>query len=126
VASRCPDVVALGFLACLVFAFGLLSGRLEGTVVSAPMVFVTAGLVAGATGILDFGAPTHATGGHSREAVFLVAELALVIVARLKSGMRQRFDDGGVTTTIGPTRFYPTVRAAVAACRAEDREREAR
>jgi NhaP-type Na+/H+ or K+/H+ antiporter len=74
------DVVTLGFLACLVFGFGLLSGRLEGTMVSAPMVFVTAGLVAGATGILDFGSAAHAAGGHSREAVFLVAELALVLL----------------------------------------------
>jgi NhaP-type Na+/H+ or K+/H+ antiporter len=73
-------VVALGLLACLVFGFGLLAGRLEGTVVTAPMVFVTAGLVAGGTGILDFGAAAHATGGLSREAVFLVAELALVLL----------------------------------------------
>jgi len=73
-------VVTLGVLACLVFGFGLLAGRLEGTVVSAPMVFVTAGLVAGATGILDFGAAVHRTDGHSREAVFLVAELALVLL----------------------------------------------
>jgi hypothetical protein len=35
--------------------------------------------------------------------------------------MRQRFDEGGVTAGIGPARFHPTVRAAVAACRAEDR-----
>jgi hypothetical protein len=62
-------VVALGFLACLVFGFGLLAGRLEGTVVTAPIVLVAAGLVAGGTGILDFGAAAHATGGHSREAV---------------------------------------------------------
>jgi sodium/hydrogen antiporter len=73
-------VVALGFLASLVFGFGLLAGRLEGTVVTAPMVFVTAGVVAGGTGILDFGAAAHATGGHSREAVFLVAEVALVLL----------------------------------------------
>jgi SulP family sulfate permease len=48
-----------------------------------------------------------------------------LVVARLKSEMRQRFDEGGVTEIIGPTRFYPTVRAAVAACGAEDRRREA-
>jgi MFS superfamily sulfate permease-like transporter len=48
-----------------------------------------------------------------------------IVVARLKSGMRQRFDEGGVTAAIGPTRFFPTVRAAVAACRAEDRGRGA-
>jgi sodium/hydrogen antiporter len=73
-------VIALGFLACLVFVFGLLSRRLEGTILTAPMVFVTAGLVAGWTGILDFGAAADPTGGHSREAVFLVAELALVLL----------------------------------------------
>jgi sulfate permease, SulP family len=47
-----------------------------------------------------------------------------LVVARLKSGMRQRFDEGGVTASIGPTRFHPTVRAAVAACREEDRRQE--
>jgi sodium/hydrogen antiporter len=73
-------VIALGSLACLVFGFGLLSRRLEGTILTAPMVFVTAGLVAGWTGILDFGAAADPTGGHSREAVFLVAELALVLL----------------------------------------------
>jgi hypothetical protein len=73
-------VVTLGLLACLVFGFGLIAGRLDGTVVTAPMVFVTAGLVAGGTGILDFGSAAQATGGHSREAIFLVAELALVLL----------------------------------------------
>jgi MFS superfamily sulfate permease-like transporter len=44
-----------------------------------------------------------------------------IVVARLKSGMRQRFDEDGVTASIGLARFHPTVRAAVAACRAADR-----
>ncbi len=73
-------MVALGLVACLVFGFGLLAGRLERTVVTAPMVFVTAGLVAGWAGVLDLGAATEGTGAHSREAVFLVAELALVLL----------------------------------------------
>jgi hypothetical protein len=47
-----------------------------------------------------------------------------LLVARLESGLRHRFDEGGVTAVIGPGHFHPTVRAAVAACRAEDRRPE--
>ena len=56
--------------------------------------------------------------------VFKIAGVTLM-VARLKSGLRHRFDEGGVTAVIGPARFHPTVRAAVAACGAEDRGPEA-
>jgi NhaP-type Na+/H+ or K+/H+ antiporter len=73
-------MVVLGLLACLIFGFGLLSRRLEGTVVSAAMVFVAAGLVAALTGLVDLGAATHSRPEASREAVFLVAELALVLL----------------------------------------------
>jgi NhaP-type Na+/H+ or K+/H+ antiporter len=76
-------VVGLGLIACVVFAFALVSRRLERTVVTAPMVFVAAGLAAGWSGALDLGAAAHAHGGAteaSREAVFVVAELALVLL----------------------------------------------
>jgi NhaP-type Na+/H+ or K+/H+ antiporter len=73
-------MVVLGVLACLLFGFALLSRRLEGTPVTAPMVFVAAGLVAQWTGIVDFGAATHGDEGLSHEALFLVAELALVLL----------------------------------------------
>ena len=73
-------MVVLGLLACLIFGFGLLSRRLDGTVVSAPMVFVGAGLVAMWTGLVDFGSATHVEPETSREVVFLVAELALVLL----------------------------------------------
>jgi sodium/hydrogen antiporter len=75
-------MVGLGIIGCLVFCFGLVSRRLEGTPLTAPLVFVTAGLLAGWTGILDFGAATHAEAGHevSREVVLVVAELALVLL----------------------------------------------
>jgi NhaP-type Na+/H+ or K+/H+ antiporter len=72
-------VVALGLLACVLFAFALVSRRIEGSIVTAPMLFVTGGLVAGWTGVLDFGAGAHA-GPVSREVVFVVAELALVLL----------------------------------------------
>jgi hypothetical protein len=36
-------MVVLGLLACLIFGFGLLSRRHQGTIVSAAMVFVAAG-----------------------------------------------------------------------------------
>src|SRR5688500_6204000 len=73
-------MLVLGLLACLLFGFALVSRRLEGTPVTAAMAFVAAGLVAQWTGIVDFGAATHGGGGHSREALFLVAELALVLL----------------------------------------------
>jgi NhaP-type Na+/H+ or K+/H+ antiporter len=73
-------MVALGLLASLIFAYGLVSRRLEGTLVSAAMVFVAAGLVAGWTGLLDFGSATHVDESVTREVIFLVAELALVLL----------------------------------------------
>jgi hypothetical protein len=39
-------MVGLGVIACLVFCFALVSGRLEGTPLTAPIVFVAAGLAA--------------------------------------------------------------------------------
>jgi NhaP-type Na+/H+ or K+/H+ antiporter len=74
-------MVALGLIACVVFAFALLSRRVEGTVVSGPMVFVAAGLLCGWTGLVDFGSAAHGGDhGAAREVVFLVAELALVLL----------------------------------------------
>ena len=72
-------MVFLGVLACLVFAFGLLSKRLEGTLISAAMVFVVAGILANWTGLVEFGDAAH-DAHAAREAVFLVAELALVLL----------------------------------------------
>ena len=73
-------MVVLGLLACLIFAFGLVSRRLEGTLVSAAMVFVAAGVLANWTGVVELGSATHLDPSVSREAVFLVAELALVLL----------------------------------------------
>jgi sodium/hydrogen antiporter len=85
-------MVALGLIACALFAFALLSRRVEGTVVTGPMVFVAVGLVAGWTGAVDFGSAAHGGGhGASREVVFFVAEIALVLLlftdaARIEPG----------------------------------------
>jgi sodium/hydrogen antiporter len=73
-------MVVLGLLACLIFGFGLVARRLEGMFVSAAMVFVAAGLVAGWTGLVGLGSATHVDASVSREAIFLVAELALVLL----------------------------------------------
>jgi sodium/hydrogen antiporter len=74
-------MVALGLIACALFAFALLSRRVEGTVVTGPMVFVAAGLVCGWTGVVDFGSAAHSGDQEAtREVVFLVAELALVLL----------------------------------------------
>jgi sodium/hydrogen antiporter len=50
-------VVDLAVLAAVVFAFGLFSRRLEGTILTAPIVFVVAGAVLGpaALGLVEFG-----------------------------------------------------------------------
>ncbi len=83
-----PSVLAIGIFALLVIAYGLISGRLEGTPITAPMVFVTAGLVTGAASAFDFGAavgdippggrePVLAMGG---EALLTTAEIALALV----------------------------------------------
>jgi NhaP-type Na+/H+ or K+/H+ antiporter len=76
-------VVGLGVIASALFGFALLSRRVEGTLLTAPMVFVTAGLLVGWAGVLDLGTATHPQGGSvgaAREAVLLVAELALVLL----------------------------------------------
>jgi NhaP-type Na+/H+ or K+/H+ antiporter len=67
-------VVDLTVLAVVVFAFGLLSRRLEGTVLTAPIVFVVAGFVLGPAGLglLEFELDDHT--------VLLVSEIALAIV----------------------------------------------
>jgi sodium/hydrogen antiporter len=61
-------------LAGVVFAFGLLSRRLEGTVLTAPIVFVAAGFVLGPAGLglVEFQLDSHT--------VLLVGEIALAIV----------------------------------------------
>jgi sulfate permease, SulP family len=39
-----------------------------------------------------------------------------LVVARLHARMREQFDRAGLIETVGPRRFYPTVRAAVDGC----------
>jgi sulfate permease, SulP family len=46
----------------------------------------------------------------------LGGEGTTLVFARAKSPLRQRFDEVGLTETIGEHRFHPTVRAAVEAC----------
>jgi hypothetical protein len=63
-------VVDLIVLAAVVFAFGLVSRRLEGTVLTAPIVFVVAGFVLGpwGLGMVEFDLDDHT--------VLLVGEIA--------------------------------------------------
>jgi NhaP-type Na+/H+ or K+/H+ antiporter len=67
-------LVDLVVLATVVFAFGLVSRRLEGTVLTAPLLFVAAGVVLGPAGLalVEFELDDHT--------VLLVAEIALAIV----------------------------------------------
>src|SRR5688500_223543 len=61
-------------LASVVFAFGLVSRRLEGTILTAPIVFVAAGMVLGPAGlgVVEFGLDDHT--------VLLLGEIALALV----------------------------------------------
>jgi sodium/hydrogen antiporter len=67
-------VVDLIVLACVVFAFGIVSRRLEGTVLTAPMIFVLAGVVLGPAGLglVEMGLERHT--------VVLLGEIALALV----------------------------------------------
>ena len=67
-------MVDLMVLAAVVFAFGLVSRRLEGTLLTAPIVFVVAGFVLGpwGLGLVEFRLDSHT--------VLLVSEVALAIV----------------------------------------------
>jgi sodium/hydrogen antiporter len=67
-------VIDLTILAIVVFAFGLVSHRLEGTVLTPPMVFVAAGFVFGPAvlGLVEFDLDGHT--------VLLVSEIALSLV----------------------------------------------
>jgi sodium/hydrogen antiporter len=67
-------VVDLAVLAAVVFAFGLVSRRLEGSVLTAPIVFVIAGALLGPAGL---GLVKFELDGH---AVLLLGEIALALV----------------------------------------------
>jgi MFS superfamily sulfate permease-like transporter len=47
-----------------------------------------------------------------------------LVVARLRTRMEEQLEAAGVTETIGSDRFYPSVRAAVAACVSANEERK--
>jgi SulP family sulfate permease len=70
--------------------------------------------------VFDAEAVTHAdsTGLDALEQVTsdLRREQVTLLVARLKSRMREEFDQAGLIETIGGGHFYPTVDAAVHAC----------
>jgi sodium/hydrogen antiporter len=67
-------VTDLLVLAVVVFAFGLVSRRLEGTIITAPLLFVAAGVVLGPAG---FGVAEFALDEHT---VLLLGEIALAVV----------------------------------------------
>jgi sodium/hydrogen antiporter len=67
-------VIDLLVLAAVVFAFGLISRRLEGTILTAPLVFVAAGVLLGPAlfGVAEFALDEHT--------VLLLSEIALAVV----------------------------------------------
>lgn len=74
----------IGILAGLIVVYSLVSRRLDSTNVSAPMVFVAAGLILGGTGAVDLGF-SEGDGGTfglavGNGVVLVVAEIALVLV----------------------------------------------
>jgi MFS superfamily sulfate permease-like transporter len=70
--------------------------------------------------VLDAEGLTSIDSGGLTAIAELVAHLRrehiTLVIARMKSPTQARFDESGVSETVGPDRFYPTVRAAVAAC----------
>jgi len=68
------DIVTIAIVGGLLLAYSLVSGRLEGTVLTAPLIFVAFGFLAGAGG-LGF---ANIDIGHS--AIHAVAELTLILV----------------------------------------------
>lgn len=58
-------MVDLAVLASVIFVFGLVSRRLEGTILTAPLVFVAAGVILGPAG---FGLVEFELDDHTREA----------------------------------------------------------
>jgi len=67
-------LVDLAVLAAVIFGFGLVSQRLEGTILTAPIVFVAAGIVLGPAGLGLVGFELE---GHT---VLLLGEIALALV----------------------------------------------
>jgi len=67
-------VVDLAVLAGVIFVFGLVSRRLEGTILTAPLVFVAVGFAFGPAGL---GLVEFKLGDHT---VLLLGEIALAIV----------------------------------------------
>ena len=68
------DPTSVAVIAGLFLGFSLVSGRLEGTVLTAPLIFVAFGFMASAGG-LGF---AHLNVGHS--AIHVIAELTLILV----------------------------------------------
>jgi NhaP-type Na+/H+ or K+/H+ antiporter len=79
-AESVPELIAF---AVVLFAFGLVSKRIDGLPLTAPMVFVAAGLLAGWLGIVDLGFEGHGDGESveiGTEAARTIAEIALVLL----------------------------------------------
>jgi len=87
-------MTGLGVFAAVLLVFTLLSKRLGGTAVSPAMVFALSGLLLGVAGGADI-RPSE-LGGDAREAVLLLAELALALVLfadAAKLGLRRLRSD---------------------------------
>ena len=73
--------------------------------------------------VLDAEAVTHidATGldALAELAGLLRDDGVKLVIARMRSSLQRRLDDAGLAAQIGRERFYPTVRAAIAACEAQ-------
>lgn len=67
--------------------------------------------------VLDAEGVNHVDGAGAEALQELVQDLAAdeveFVVARLKSAVHDQFDQHGLVATVGPERFFPTVRAAV-------------
>jgi len=70
--------------------------------------------------VLDAGAMSHVDSTGLEALGELTATLArdgvTIVIAHMLSAVRGELEDAGLVESIGPERFHPTVRAAVAAC----------
>ena len=68
------DLVSIALVSGALLAFALLSGRLQGTMVTPPLVFIVFGYLIG-RGVLGI---AHIDPGHG--AIHVIAELTLILV----------------------------------------------
>jgi NhaP-type Na+/H+ or K+/H+ antiporter len=109
-------MTSIGVFAAVLLLYTLLSKRLAGTAVSAALVFAASGLILGLAGGAEV--EPHTLSGGSREAVLLLAELALALVLFADAaalGLRRLRDDRALPDRLLVIGLPATIAAGVVA-----------